>query len=90
MIKIVDATQPVTDAQAPGPASYRQVLCSSKTLHPLLSLDLLHSLHAAQRTQDSEHNTPKVKIQGTSLRYTVSQSDVEMSGAAVSKGIAGG
>ncbi len=74
---------------APRAANYRQVFCSSKILHPLLSLDLLHSLHAAQRTQDSVHSSPKVKIQGTSLRDTVCQSGVEMSGPAVSKGIAG-
>lgn len=74
---------------APRAANYRQVFCSSKILHPLLSLDLLHSLHAAQRTQDSVHSSPEIKIHGTSLRDTVCQSGVEMSGAAVSKGIAG-
>lgn len=84
-MKTVDATpQPLTDRQPPG-----QVFCSSKILHPLLSLDRLHSFHAAQRTQDSEHNTPEVKIQDTSLRDTVSQSGVEMSGAAVFNDIAG-
>lgn len=75
-----------SDRQA---SSDRQVFCSSKILHPLLSLDLLHSRHAAQGTQDSEHNSPEVNIQGTSLRDTVSQCGMEMSGAAVSMGTAG-
>lgn len=69
---------------APRAANYRQVSCSSTILHPLLSLDLLHSLHAAQRTRDSAHNSPEVKIQGASLRDGVRQS-----AAAISKGIAG-
>lgn len=73
---------------APRAANHRQVFCSRKILHPLLSLDLLHSLHAAQMTQDSVNSSPKVKIQGTSLRGTVTQYGVEMSGVAVSTGIA--
>lgn len=40
-------------------------------------------------TQASVHNSPKVKIQGTALGDTFSHSDMEKSGAAVSKGIAG-
>lgn len=78
-----DAT--ASDRQAaPRAANYRQVLCSSKILHPLLSLDLLHSLHAVQMTQDSAPTSPGVKIQGASLRDTAGQS-----GAALFKGIAG-
>lgn len=45
--------------RSPGPANCRQVFCSSKTLHPLLSLDLLHSLHAARMTQDSPKQESK-------------------------------
>lgn len=68
---------------APPAANYRQVLCSSTILHPLLSLDLPHSLQAAQRTQYSVHSSPKVKIQGASMGGAGTQSR-----AAVSRGIA--
>lgn len=76
--------QPLTDRQPP-----EQVFCSSKILHPLLSLDRLHSNHAAQTTRDSVHNTPEVKIQDASVRDTAGQSGAETSGVAVFNDIAG-
>lgn len=85
MIRTVDVTpQPVTNAQPPVSK------LPAGLLHPQLSLDLLHSLHAAQMSQAGVHNTSKVKIQVTAPGDTFGQSGMEMSRAAVSKGIAGG
>ncbi|KAI9536517.1 hypothetical protein NQZ68_032312, partial [Dissostichus eleginoides] len=53
-----DATpQPLTEMAAPRAANYRQVFCSSTVLHP--SVILGPSPFTAQRTQDSERNTPR-------------------------------
>lgn len=85
MIKTVDVTpQPETDAQPPVSK------LPAGLLHPPLSLDLLHSPHAAQMSQAGVHNSSKVKIQVTALGDTFGQSGMEMSRAAVSKVSAGG
>ncbi|KAK5892498.1 hypothetical protein CesoFtcFv8_012869 [Champsocephalus esox] len=64
---------------APRAANYRQVFCSSTVLRP--SVILGPSPFAAQRTQDSERNTPVVKIQGTPLRFTVNRCGSEQGGS---------
>lgn len=50
---------------APGrQQNCRQVFCGSATLHPLLSLDLLHSLPAARMTRAGARDAPKSGSRG--------------------------
>ena len=86
-------TSAVTDAQAPGPdrrATGRSSAVAKNPLHPVILGPSPFASRCAQgsgpRTQLSRSKDPGALLEGD----TVSQGDEETSGAAVSKGIAGG